>query len=86
MRHQRTRKNILSVLISVISVAAIAVWQFYAFVTFKNQPGLVDVQGGRLHFRLAAFGFIACVAAFLFFSTFLRYVRSNEMHITSRAS
>ena len=87
MRHQRTRKNILSALIGVISLAAIAVWQFYVFVTFKNQMGLVDVQGGRLHLWPAVgFGLITCVAAFLSFSTFLRYDRSNEMHTTSQAS
>ena len=86
MREQKTRKNLLPALIGVISLAG-AVWQFYVFVTFKDETGLVDVQGGRLHLWVAVgLGLIACIAAFLIISVLVRHDRSDEMHITSQPS
>ena len=87
MREQKTRKNLLPALMGVISLAAIAVWQFYVFVTFKDETGLVDVQGGRLHLWAAiGLGLIACIATFLILSVLVRHDRSDEMHITSQPS
>jgi hypothetical protein len=87
MREQKNRKNLLSALIGVMSLAAVAVWQFYVFVTFKDETGLVDVQGGRLHLWVAVgLGLIACIVAFLILSVFLRHDSSDEMHITSQPS
>ena len=87
MREQKTRKNLVSALIGVMSLAAIAVWQFYVFVTFKDETGLVDVQGGRLHLWVAiGLGLLACIAAFLILSVFVRHDSSDEMHITSQPS
>jgi hypothetical protein len=87
MREQRARKSLLPALIAVISLAAVAVWQFYAFVTFKDETGLVDVQGGRLHLWVAVgLGLIACIATFLILSVLVRHDRSDEMHITSQPS
>lgn len=87
MREQKTGKNLLPALIGVTSFAAVAVWQFYVFVTFKDEAGLVDVQGGRLHLWVAVgLGLIACIAAFLILSVLLRHDRSDEMHITSQPS
>jgi len=87
MREEKTRKNLLPALIGVISLVAVAVWQFYVFVTFKDETGLVDVQGGRLHLWVAVgLGLLACIAAFLILSVFLRHDRSDEMHITSQPS
>jgi hypothetical protein len=87
MREQKTRKNLLPALMGVISLAAIAVWQFYVFVTFKDETGLVDVQGGRLHLWVAiGLGLIACIATFLILSVLVRHDRSDEMHITSQPS
>ena len=81
MYEQETRKNLLPALIGVISLAAVAVWQFYVFVTFK------DVQGGRLHLWVATgLGLLACIATFLILSVFLRHDRRDEMHITSQPS
>jgi hypothetical protein len=80
------RKSLATVLASiggVILLAALAVWQFYEFVIFRN-AGIADVQGGSLHLWLAiGAALIACVAGFFVFSVFLRYDRDDEMHITS---
>ena len=85
MNHRNYRKNILFAVIGLMSITA--VWQFYEFVTFKDATGLADVQGGRLHLWWAVgLGLIACVSAFFFFSSFLRYDGNNEMHITSPPS
>ena len=87
MHEQKTRKNLLPALIGVISLTAVAVWQFYVFVTFKDETGLVDVLGGRLHLWVAiGLGLIACIAAFFILSVFLTHDRSDEMHITSQPS
>jgi uncharacterized membrane protein len=77
------RKKVVSGVIAVMSVVAIAVWQFYRFATFRNEAGVVDVQGGTHHLWLAVgLGLIACIVAFLFFSVFLRHDRNDELHIT----
>jgi hypothetical protein len=84
MSRKKSRKNLLSALILVMSIALMAVWQFYLFVTFKTTNGILDVQGGIQHLWWAiGFGLLACAAAFLFFSVFLRYDRNDEIHITS---
>ena len=62
----------------VIVMVALAVWQFYVFVTFR------ELEGGAGHLWLAiGAATIACLAGFLVFSVFLRYDREDEMHITS---
>jgi hypothetical protein len=76
-----------SVLLAVIAMsvfAAVALWQFYVFVTFSRVDGTLDPQGGRQHlwWSLAA-GAIACIAGFFVFSRLVRYDRGSEMHITS---
>jgi peptidoglycan/LPS O-acetylase OafA/YrhL len=82
MSIRKSRKNVLSAVVAVMSVAAI--WQFYVFVTFTDAAGVVDVQGGRQHLWWAiGLGLIACIAAFLLLSALLRYDRNDEMHITS---
>ena len=84
MSQKKSRKNLLSAIIVVMSIAIIAVWQFYMFVTFKNTNGIVDAQGGIQHLWWAiGFALLACTAAVLFFSVFLRYDSNDEMHITS---
>lgn len=84
MSRKKSRKNLLSGIIVVMSIAVIAVWQFYMFVTFKNTNGIVDVQGGIQHLWWAiGLGLLGCIAAFLFFSVFLHYDRNDEIHITS---
>jgi hypothetical protein len=81
------QKNKLTKMLTVIGlavVAAIAVWQFYLFSTFKDTTGAVDVQGGTLHLWLAiGMAVLVCVGGFFLFSKVLRYDQQNEMHITS---
>ena len=71
-------KNVTGSIVGVIVVAAIAIWQFYLFVTFN------DVQGGTSHLWWAiAMAVLACGAAFLVFSVFLRHDTDDDLHITS---
>lgn len=71
-------KNVTASIIGVGVVAAIAIWQFYMFVTFKN------LDGGNGHLWLAiAMAFLACVAAFLVLSVFVRHDTDDDLHITS---
>jgi uncharacterized membrane protein len=87
MRQRKSTKNILMVVTAVAALAAIALWQFYIFVTFKDATGVVDVQGGSTHLWAAIlFGLAACIGAILGASFFLRYDRNDEMHITSPPS
>lgn len=81
---RRSLTNVLTAVIGIIAIAAIAVWQFYLFVTFNNSQGIAGMQGGTHHLWWAiGIGLIACVASFLVFSFFVRYDKNNEMHITS---
>lgn len=66
------------------ALAAIAAWQFYAFATFKDASGTVDIQGGTFHLWLAiGIAVLVCVGGFFLFSKLMRYDKRNEMHITS---
>ncbi len=86
MRRKKSRSSFLSA-VGVISIASIAIWQFYVFVTFKDPAGALDIQGGRQHLWWAiGLGLIACIASFLFFSVFLQHDRSDELHVTSQPS
>lgn len=81
---KKGRTNIIAAVIGVLSIAAIAIWQFSLFVTFKSANGTVDVQGGTHHLWWAiGMGLIACLVGFLAFSVLLRYDKNDEMHITS---
>ena len=74
-------KNVMGSIIGVIVVAAIAIWQFYLFVTFKS------VQGGGSHLWWAiAMAILACGAAFLVISVFVRHDTDDDLHITSTPS
>jgi hypothetical protein len=71
-------KNVTGSIVGVIVVAAIAIWQFYLFVTFKS------VQGGTGHLWFAiAMAVLACGAAFLVFSVFVRHDTDDDLHVTS---
>ena len=67
--------------------AVIAAWQFYLFTVFRGANGVVDVQGGTIHLWFAiGIALVTCVGAFFVISSFRRYDRRNEMHITSQGS
>lgn len=80
------RNNVTKVLsvVGLAVLAALAAWQFYAFATFKDAKGAVDVQGGTLHLWMAiGITVLVCVGGFFLVSKLLRYDNRNEMHITS---
>ncbi len=84
MNIRKSPTNVLASVVGLISIAAIAIWHFYLFVTFKGSQGTVDVQGGTHHLWWAiGAALIACLAGFLGFSVFVRYDEANEIHITS---
>jgi len=71
-------------LLGLAIFAAIAAWQFYLFTVFRGADGVVDVQGGTVHLWFAiGVGLVTCVGAFFVISSFRRYDRRNEVHITS---
>ena len=75
---RKNMKNVAGSIVAVIAVAAIAIWQFYLFVTFKR------VEGGTGHLWWAiAMAVLACVAAFLVLSVFVRHDTDDDLHITS---
>jgi len=75
---RKNLKNVTGSIIAVIVVAAIAIWQFYLFVTFKS------VEGGSGHLWFAiAMAVLACGAAFLVFSVFVHHDTEDDLHITS---
>lgn len=77
-------KNMRITLLLTIGLlmAAIATWQFYLFVAFRDSKGFLETQGGTLHLWLAiAAAVMACLCAFL--GIFRRINRTEEFHITS---
>ena len=62
--------------------AAVAAWQFYLFVVFRDTEGAFDAQGGGANLWLAigAAG-VACACVFL--GVFRRINRTEEYHITT---
>ena len=62
--------------------AAVAVWQFYLFVVFRDARGAFDVQGGGAHLWYAVgAGVLACACVCA--GIFRRVNRPEELHITS---
>jgi len=75
---RKNLKNVTGSIVGVIVVAAIAIWQFYLFVTLEG------AQGGTAHLWWAiAMAVLACVAAFLVLSVFVRHDTDDDLHITS---
>lgn len=77
-------KNLMSVLLWVVGLAAAAVaaWQFYLFVVFRDAQGAFDVQGGGVNLWLAA-GAAAVACVCLCLGIFGRVNQTEEFHITS---
>jgi hypothetical protein len=75
---RRNSKNVAGSIVAVVLVTALALWQFYLFVTFKA------AQGGSAHLWWAiALGLLACVAAFMLFLVFVHHDAEDDLHITS---
>lgn len=80
----KNKKNVWGSIVAVMVITAIAIWQFYQFVTFKGANGIVEMQGGSIHLWLAiAMTLFACISGFLVFSIFLRHDTDDELHITA---
>jgi hypothetical protein len=62
--------------------AAIAVWQFYLFVVFRDSRGTLDVQGGGSHLWYAV-GAAILTCLCVCFGIFRRINHTEEFHITS---
>lgn len=72
-------KNVVRAIAAVVVLAAIAVWQFYLFVTFTGAE-----SGGTSHLWWAvAMTVFACAAAFLVLSIFVRHDTEDDLHVTS---
>ena len=68
--------------ITGLVMAAIATWQFYLFVAFKNSQGFLEAQGGTLHLWLAiGAAVMTCMCAFVVI--FRSINKPEELHITS---
>ena len=76
--------EVLTAVVGLAALAAVAAWQFYLFAVFKDAKGVAAGQGGTVHLWLAiGIALIVCVGGFFLFSRLLRYDEQNEMHITS---
>ena len=74
-------KNVMASIAGLVVVAAIGVWQFYEYVTFKDAAASAD--GGGIHLLLAiVMAVFACFIGFLVFSIFLRHDTDDDLHIT----
>jgi heme/copper-type cytochrome/quinol oxidase subunit 2 len=62
--------------------AAVAVWQFYLFVMFRDSRGALDAQGGGGNLWLAI-GAAAAACVCVCIGIFGRINRTEEFHITS---
>lgn len=62
--------------------AAIAAWQFYLFVVFRDSRGILDVQGGGLNLLMAV-GAAGVACTCVLFGIFRRINQTEEFHITS---
>ncbi len=81
---RKNLKNVTGAIAGVGVLAAIAVWQFYLFVTFSGTTGTGNAQGGTSHLWVAVvMAVFACGAAFLVFSVFVRHDDDDDLHITS---
>ena len=77
-------KRSMSTFLLIVGIlwAAIAVWQFYLFVVFRDAGGALDVQGGGSHLWYAiGAAVLTCVC--VCFAIFRRINQHEELHITS---
>lgn len=75
---KKNKINVTGSIAGMVAAASIAIWQFYLFVTFNS------TEGGTVHLWWAiAMAVLACSAAFLVFSVFVRHDTDDDLHITS---
>ncbi len=78
---KKNMKSVVGSIVAVTVVAAIAIWQFYLFVNFES--GVPQGSGTHHLWWAIAMAVIACGAAFLVFSVFVRHDDADDLHITS---
>jgi Kef-type K+ transport system membrane component KefB len=79
----KNKKNVFGSIVGVIVLAAIAVWQFYLFVTFQAAAGSIGQNGTHHLWWSIVLAVLAFGAAFLVFSVFVRHDSDDDLHITS---
>lgn len=68
----------------VLLAAALAIWQFYLFVTFGDTTNAIAGQSGTSHLWWSiGMALFACVASFFIFTASAQYDRDDDLHITS---
>ncbi len=82
---RKNLKNVIGAIAGVVVLAAIAVWQFYMFVTL-SPAGVGNAQGTSHLWWAVAMTVFACGAAFLVLSVFVRHDTDDDLHITSSAA
>ena len=75
---KKNMRNLTGSILGVVVAAALGVWQFSLFVTFKGSEGGTSDLWWAIALALAA-----CGVAFLVFSVFIRHDTDDELHITS---
>lgn len=82
-----SRKNSRNTFFSVallISMTALATWQFYRYTTFKHDNGLINIEGGGIHLLLALLlTLLACGLGFFLASRLLRFDGDDQLHVIS---
>jgi len=80
----KNTKGLRVAMVALPIFTAIAIWQFYLFVTFKGISGKLEANGGYTHLLIAIFiALLAGVTGFFVLSVFMRRDREDELHITS---
>jgi hypothetical protein len=81
---RKSLTNALSAVIVVMTIAAVAIWQFYLFISFKDAHGGAGMLGGTRHLWLGlGAALIAFIAGLFLFSVFLRYDRKDDLDVAS---
>ena len=81
---RKNPKTILGAIVLMISIAALAAWQFYKYATFTDGRGILNIEGGTSHLVWAiTMALFACAIGFVVFSVFLRHDSDDDLHITS---
>jgi heme/copper-type cytochrome/quinol oxidase subunit 2 len=81
---KKSLTNVSAAMFAGVTFIAIAVWQFYLFIIFRNAQGTMSMRGGTHHLWLAiGAALIACIAGFYVFSVFHRDDKVDDLRINS---
>ena len=82
MSHNGNSLKVVLLWVVGLVAAAVAAWQFYLFVAFRDSRGALDAQGGGGNLWLAVgAAVVACVC--VCYGIFGRINHTEEFHITS---